>query len=233
MVSGLAERSVAAVIGAGAIKVCGLREPADAAAAAAAGADLIGFIFAPARRRVTPDQAASAIMAARGATTRPVLAVGVFVDADPEEINRTAADADLDLVQLHGDEDPALLAALSRPAVKAIRPRPGESSAVVAGRMEGYLGADRPPVAFLVDGWDERAPGGTGVRADWTLAADLAARYPVLLAGGLTPENVPEAILEVTPLGVDVSSGVETDGAKDHAKIAAYVAAARRAFGRP
>jgi phosphoribosylanthranilate isomerase len=214
------------------IKVCGLREPVHAVAAVEAGADLIGFVFAPGRRRVTAGEAALAIAAARGAVrSRRVLAVGVFVDAPAEEMNRAADEADLDLFQLHGDEEPALLARLNRPAIKALRPRPGDAAASVAARVARFATAPRPPAAYLIDGWDPAAHGGTGVRADWALVGAVAAQAPVILAGGLTPENVASAIATAAPLGVDVSSGVETGGNKDPERIAAWVANARRAFG--
>lgn len=219
------------LVGQGAIKVCGLRERVHAAAAAAAGADLIGFVFAPGRRRVTTEEAARAVAAARGAAGgRRLRAVGVFVDATAEEMNRAADAADLDLFQLHGGEEPALLARLHRPAIKALRPRPGDDAASVAARVARFAAAPCPPAAFLIDGWDPVAHGGTGVRADWALVGAVAARSPVILAGGLTPENVATAIAAVAPLGVDVSSGVETEGAKDPERIAAWVANARRAF---
>lgn len=219
------------VFQAGLVKICSLREPGDAALVIAAGADAFGLIFAEARRQVMPERAAEIVREARRLATeaRPT-AVGVFVDASAARITAVAEQVGLDLAQLHGDEPPELLAAIPVPAVKAIRPKPGETVSDVERAMARYLAAERPPVAFLVDGYHPGQHGGVGARADWGLAAELAARWPVILAGGLNPANVGEAIEAVQPIGVDVSSGVETDGAKDGAKIAAFVAKARRAF---
>lgn len=218
-------------LAAGTVKIDGLREPSQAVAAVEAGADLIGFIFAPARRRVTPEVARSCIEAARRvANGRAIRAVGVFVDADAAEINSVAEAASLDLVQLHGEEPPSLLADLRRPAIKVMRPRAGSVAAEVARAMESFRRSSVAPVAFLIDGYTASAAGGEGIPSDWGLAAALARDFPLLLAGGLSADNVGEAIRSVTPLGVDVSSGVETDGIKDRAKMRAFVLAAKRQF---
>jgi phosphoribosylanthranilate isomerase len=215
----------------GLVKICGLREPDQARAAVAAGADLLGFIFAPARRRVEIEVARACVQAAREeAAGRPVLAVGVFVDASAEEMNATAARVGLDLLQLHGSEPPALLPQLRRPVVKAARPPVGTTAGEVEELLALYLSVANAPVAFLLDGYVAAAAGGEGVRADWRLAGDLARRRRRGLAGGLTPDNVAAAVAAVRPLAVDVSSGVESDGVKDARKIAAFVAAAKRAF---
>jgi len=216
----------------GLVKICGLREPEHAAAAAAAGADLIGFVFAPARRRVTPEQARRCIAAAReaGGASTPPLAVGVFVDASAEEIADTALRAGLDLVQLHGDEPPGFAATLPLPAVKALKPPPAAETDETTATASACLIGDPAPVALLIDGFHPSSAGGAGVQANWTLAAAVAKRSPMLLAGGLTPGNVGAAIQMVKPLGVDVSSGVEIDGAKDSRLIAAFVGEARAAF---
>jgi phosphoribosylanthranilate isomerase len=215
----------------GVIKICGLREPTHAAAAAAAGADLIGFIFAPARRQVSASNARTCVVAARNAAQgRDVLTVGVFVDAKPAEVEAIADEADVDLLQLHGQESPESIALLSRPVIKALRPRSGEEVEHVVSAMVRYRTGPRPPIAYLLDGYSAAVPGGSGHRADWQLAAGVCAVDPVMLGGGLNPDNAGEAIKLVQPLGVDVSSGVETNGTKDPAKIEAFVAAARLAF---
>jgi len=215
----------------GLVKICGLREPDHARAAVAAGADLLGFVFAPARRQVTAEQARACVDAAREAAgEQHILAVGVFVDASAEDMNAAAETADLDLLQLHGEEAPTLRSRLDRPVVKALRPPPGASLSDVLALVVRYQGDADEPLAYLLDGHDPNTAGGTGVRANWTLAADLARRVPLVLAGGLDPSNVGEAIATAEPLAVDVSSGVETDGVKDPHKIAAFVDAARRAF---
>ncbi|MBX6341232.1 MAG: phosphoribosylanthranilate isomerase, partial [Thermomicrobiaceae bacterium] len=133
----------------------------------------------------------------------------------------------LDLVQLSGDEPPDDLAALGRPAIKALRLGPDAGWDEARRLAERYLAGPAPAWALLVDAHVPGAYGGTGRRANWDLAARLAEEYPVILAGGLTPECVADAIEATRPLGVDVSSGVETDGVKDHEKIRAFVAAAR------
>ena len=215
----------------GAVKIDGLRDPAHARAAVLAGADLVGFILAPARRRVTPEEARACLEAARAAAgARSVLGVGVFVDAPATEVNAVADAVGIDVVQLHGEESPDFLAKLTRPALKAFRPTEESSTREVVAAFARYRAVANAPIAFLLDGYSPRAAGGEGVRANWGVAAEAARGDQVMLAGGLTPENVAEAIALVRPLAVDVSSGVETDGVKDPAKVAAFVAAAKRAF---
>ena len=213
------------------VKIDGLRQSEHAVAAATAGADLIGFIFASARRQVTAELAAEAIATAREAAgVRQIAAVGVFVDASAAEINAVVRVAGMDLVQLHGDEPPALLSEVACPIVKAVRPRSGTPAAQVAELFEQYAAMVNSPVLFVVDGFAPGVAGGAGVRADWELASRLAAAWPLMLAGGLDPGNVADAIRSVRPVAVDVSSGVETDGVKDPAKIAAFIVAAQRAL---
>ena len=213
------------------VKIDGLREPEHAAAAAAAGADFIGFIFAPARRQVTAAVARSCIAAARAAAPeRPVLAVGVFVDASPLEMARIARETGIDALQLHGAEPPESLRHLPVPALKALRPRPGTKAAHLMAEISRYRSAPLPPLGIVVDGYAEESAGGTGARADWRLAAEIGATFPIILAGGLDPDNVGAAIRQVRPLGVDVSSGVEIDGVKDASRIEAFIRAARTAF---
>lgn len=215
----------------GLVKIDGLRQPEHAVAAAEAGADLIGFIFAPARRQVTPAHASVAIAAARSAVGgHPLAVVGVFVNAGADEINAVVEEADLDLVQLHGEEPPALLSELSRPVIKAIRPPVGTPASSLEEMFGQYSAVTNAPLFYVIDGYVPGTAGGTGVRADWELARLLAGAWPVMLAGGLDAGNVGEAIRAVRPVAVDVSSGVETDGTKDAAKIAAFVATARHAF---
>lgn len=218
-------------LGADLIKICGLRETDHAVAAARAGADLLGFIFAPARRQVTPEAAGEAIAAARAAAPdRMLLAVGVFVDATAEEINRTARIAGLDLAQLHGDEPPALLGDLEIPVFKGVRPRSGTTVEDVDADLRRYDSAGNAPVLYHLEGYSAAGAGGVGAQADWSLAREVAAHWPVILAGGLNPDNVGDAIQTVRPRAVDVSSGVERDGVKDVDLIAAFIANARQAF---
>jgi len=202
-----------------AVKVCGVTTVEAAAAARDAGADLIGFVFAPSRRWLAPA-AAREIIQALG-RPRPLL-VGVFVDAGRDEVEEVAEFCSLDLVQLHGDAPPALCGTLSRPVVRALP--------VEAGTLEGAVGLYRGVAAYLLfDSPHQTLAGGTGRIADWSVAAVAASAQDTILAGGLDATSVAAAIAAVRPWGVDASSGLETNGAKDPLKIAAFVSAAKGA----
>lgn len=224
------------------VKICGLRDPDHARVAIEAGADLLGVVFADSRRRVTVDEA-RAIREVAGPRTvifesttdavdaalsqrRPLL-VGVFARQSPDEINRIAAAVDLDLVQLSGGEDPALARRLQRPVIRAVHiSTVGDPAALAAGALRD---AARGPAAITFLDTKSEQGGGAGVTFDWEVARRVAADRPIMLAGGLTPANVGDAVEQVRPWAVDVSSGVETNGAKDTAKIRAFLAAARAA----
>lgn len=310
------------------VKVCGLRDPHQALAAARLGADLLGVVLAPSPRRVTGQQArkiseavmrgygapgtaiagrtdpdgaytgnsalirpnfvmenrasstprstlpgsagvwpalAASSMIVGGEGTDPVsegpspvpapdgdragfkpaptgcpnegapsmapnrpLIVGVFVNQPLEEVQQAYAECHLDLIQLHGDESPEYCHDLARPFIKALRLLPGQGQKELARRMDAYL-AVFPEALFLLDTHAPGLYGGTGRPWDWERAARLALRYPILIAGGLTPENVAGVIQAVHPWGVDVSSGVETDGQKDLVKMKAFIEAVRSA----
>jgi len=204
------------------VKICGISTIEDAQHAVAAGADALGFVFwfmSP--RKVDPARAA-AIAAFLPDT---VLRVGVFVDAPRDEMARIADDVGLDLLQLHGEEPVEALAGLSRPALKAVRvgKQFSPDDALRYARLaHGVVVDTRLP-------GETQLPGGTGVPFDWSLVRDLSDRVDFLmLAGGLTPENVGEAVRAVRPHAVDVSSGVERmPGRKDPARVKAFVDAAR------
>ncbi|HEU5100078.1 MAG TPA: phosphoribosylanthranilate isomerase [Roseiflexaceae bacterium] len=207
------------------VKICGLRTIEHALAATDAGADMLGLVFAPSRRQISPEQATSITAALHAAPSdhRPIL-VGLFVNEAPERMLAIARQCRLDAIQLSGDEASDVAAELTGyRLLKAIRldGRPGEQSWLAE--------AQAPAALLLIDAHIPGSYGGTGVLADWERAAELARLRPIVLAGGLTPENVGAAIRQVRPWGVDVSSGVETDGVKDGAKIRAFVAAARAA----
>src|SRR5689334_11720609 len=207
------------------VKICGLRTIEHAVAAAEAGADLLGFIFAPARRQISPATAAQISQAARSASPagRRITLVGVFVNEAPARMRAVAAECGLDAIQLNGDEPAEIAEQLSDIAViKAFR---FDATPV----EEAWLQSERANVRLLVDAHVPGAYGGAGVMADWDRARLLARQRPIALAGGLTPDSVGAAIDQVRPWGVDVSSGVETDGVKDVAKIRAFVDAARAA----
>lgn len=204
------------------VKICGIQDEAAAMAAAEAGADAVGLIFAPGRRQVDLARAR------RIGTALPpfVTKVGVMVN---EPLDRVCALIDgmrLDAVQLHGDEDAAYCHAVRDLGVTVIK----------AVQVAGPLDVDRlrslPVTAVLLDTYRPGMRGGSGETFDWSLAAPLAAAMRVILSGGLSPENVAAGVAAVRPYGVDVSSGVEIDGRKDPAKIRAFVAAARAADTR-
>lgn len=216
----------------GSVKICSLRQPEQAGWVVESGAEMFGLIFAPSRRQVTIEDAKQIAVAARRASKgRAPMAVGVFVDADVVALNDAIDAVGLDLVQLHGTESAEMLTSIDVPVIKVVRVEPGFGFDQTAARIGVFERSAKPPVAYLIDGFHPRRAGGQGVLADWELARRLADRFPIVLAGGLTPENVGEAITAVRPLGVDVSSGVETDGAKDRQKVFDFVANARSAFG--
>lgn len=207
------------------IKICGITNVADARAAVEAGADALGFVFhAASPRNVSPDAVRTII----GQLPPLVLAVGVFVNEDVTVVRDLMDACGLALAQLHGDESSGYCESLGRPVLRAIRLKDRGSLLALAE----YKGRARVR-GVVVDAFSESAFGGTGRVADWHLAAEAAAATPVILAGGLTAENVAEGILTVRPYGVDVSSGVEASpGKKDHAKIAAFVRAVRACMER-
>jgi phosphoribosylanthranilate isomerase len=205
------------------VKICGLRTIEHALAAADAGADMLGLVFAASRRQVSPEQAAMIAEAVRATPrARRVTIIGLFVNEAPERMLATVRQCSLDAIQLSGDEASEVAGRLPGVALfKAIR-LDGASSET------GWLEASQAPdVRLLIDAHVPGSYGGAGVLADWSRAAELARLRSIVLAGGLTPENVGAAIRQVHPWGVDVSSGVETNGIKDAAKIRAFVAAAR------
>jgi phosphoribosylanthranilate isomerase len=218
------------------VKICGVSEPRHARLAAACGADFIGIVFAPSRRQVTMGQArriAEALGGRLGPPSEPSveaveerlragrpLLVGVFADQDPDTINAIADECSLDLVQLSGSEPWDVCALLKRPVLKCLKVRQGQTAAEVLAQVHG--GA-----LLLLDPYVEGAYGGAGVTLDWDVAAQVATKQPVMLAGGLRPDNVARAVSTVRPWAVDVSSGVETEGVKDVAKIRAFIKAAK------
>ncbi len=215
------------------IKICGLRTVAHAQAAASAGADLIGLVFAPSRRQISPTEGATIVHALRARPGPHPLVVGLFVNTAPAMINTISTQVGLDLVQLSGDEPPTYAEAVQRPVIKAIRMdnTPAEAAWVVLvqGSSADHTAHMSIGPRLMVDAHVPGAYGGTGVAADWMRAAQLAAQVPLILAGGLTPANIATAIAQVRPWGVDVSSGVEIAGAKDPQQIEAFIAAARAA----
>jgi len=194
------------------VKICGIKRPEDAQAAVDAGADAIGLNFWRPGRRYIPPETARVIAAA----LPPFVArVGVFADEEADTIRRIVDLCRLDALQLHGAESPEFCEQFDRPVLKGIKVRGPES-------VQG-LGRYRV-AAFVLDTHLPGEMGGTGQAFDWALAVRAKAAGPVILSGGLTPENVGEAIRAVVPYAVDVASGVETGGEKDPAKIRAFIA---------
>ncbi len=203
------------------VKICGLRELEHAQAAVDAGADLLGFVFAPTRRYVAPEIAA----AIAGRLSKKVPLVGLFVDERPEVVRSTFKTCGLSYAQLCGDESVEYCRSLGVPIIKSLRVR----GADVVDEVERYASIS---AWCILDSYVPTAYGGTGTTFDWTMAREVSGRHRTMVAGGLNPENVGDAIRVARPWGVDVSSGVETGGLKDIDKIIAFVAAARQAAVR-
>jgi phosphoribosylanthranilate isomerase len=200
------------------VKICGVTTVGDALHAAACGADALGFVFfAGSPRCVTPAQARAIIDELPPFVTR----VGLFVNETPERIRTIAGECGLDAIQLHGDEPPEFCQELPLRVIKALRIR---DAASLAGHESFQVSA------LLLDAWVGGTYGGTGLAFNWELATGVARQRPVILAGGLTPANVAEAVRQVRPYGVDVSSGVESGpGKKDPEKVAQFIRMAREA----
>ena len=195
------------------MKICGITRREDAEAVVEAGAAAIGFVFWPNSPRAIDPYRARAIASALPPF---VFTVGVFVDQPVEYVNGVAKLVRLSAVQLHGEERGEYISGIDRPVVKAVALRNGLPPA--AGAVEAWPSR----VLVLLDVHDPVRRGGTGRTVDWSVAAGIARRRRVVLAGGLTAENVGEAIARVQPFGIDVSSGVEAaPGIKDHGRIRA------------
>jgi phosphoribosylanthranilate isomerase len=199
------------------VKICGITNLEDALEAMDAGADALGFVFHPASpRHIFPEEAAKIIRA----LPPFVQTVGLCVDAQAELVNDTADLCGLDLVQLHGDEPPEYCTMLRRRLIKAFRVKDISS----LEPMHHY----QTVAGFLLDAWSPDVYGGTGRTFNWEIASAAKQYGPIILAGGLTPANVAEAVSRVTPYGVDVSSGVEvTPGKKDAEKVREFIRQAK------
>ncbi len=241
------------------VKICGNRTPEDVLAAAEAGADFVGIVFAESSRRVEVEDAQAMVRALGGplarheiafpppaqprareelapwfehgsrvleaylAVKRP-LVVGVFADQPIEDVNAIAEEAGVDLVQLSGDETWEECLLVTRQVVQVVHVSPVDSpSDPMAFVQPGFA------LALMLDAAHGPYRGGGGVPFDWEVARAVASQVPMLLAGGLMPENVGTAIAAVRPWAVDVSSGTETDGRKDHTRVRAFIEAVREA----
>ena len=192
------------------VKICGITRLEDAQAAVACGANALGFVFWPkSPRRVDVDLAARI----RSALPPAISAIGVFVDQPVEEVKDIADHVNLTAVQLHGSEDLNYARQIQRRVIKAL---------AVGGDAPPALSKWPEDITVLLDVHDPVRKGGTGKVIDWVVASGMAEQRKVILAGGLTPENVRDAIARVRPYGIDVSSGVESQpGIKDHSRITA------------
>jgi phosphoribosylanthranilate isomerase len=197
-------------------KFCGFTRSEDVQSAVMLGADALGFVFyPPSKRAVTPDQAVTLMALVPAFVTR----VGLFVDASPEVITEIAKRTRLNLIQFHGSETPADCEAIGLPYIRAIRMRPEVD---VLAEMEAYASAS----GFLLDAYQPGVPGGTGAQFDWGRIPQTS--VPVILAGGLTPDNARDAIDAVAPWALDVSGGIESEpGIKDPVKMARFIQACR------
>lgn len=196
------------------VKVCGITRLEDGLAAARLGADMLGFIFAPSPRQVTPDTARTIVRGLPG----HVRTVGVFVNATQEHMIDVRRYCGLTILQLHGEETEEVVQAVGQPVIKGFRVANAELDCETAF----------PGAMLLLDTYDPHAAGGTGKTFDWRLAVGPARTRQVILAGGLTPDNVIEAITTVRPFAVDVSSGVESEpGRKDHEKLERFIGRAK------
>jgi len=200
------------------VKICGIKTLKDALAAIDAGADYLGFNFYPKSVRFVDKRICSEITSALKKEYPNIKLVGVFVNSSVDEVKNILETCSLDLAQLHGDETPEVFSQLAPRAFKAFRGIPEN--------ITGYERKESP--AMLIDASVKNVYGGSGITADWHAAAELAKKYPLLLAGGLTPDNVADAVRQVKPWGVDVASGVESaPGEKDAVKMSAFVKAVR------
>jgi phosphoribosylanthranilate isomerase len=210
------------------VKICGIRDKTHALAAVEAGTDFIGLVFAPSKRQVTPTKAreiASAVKKSSDATK----VVGVFVNAPASQVNEIADFCALDCVQLSGDESWEYCREVVEPVIKAIRIGQQSPAELYAELSAGGQLLPQQRFIALLDSQVEGKYGGTGEIFNWNLAQQVAKSFPVIIAGGLDSKNVAKLIETVRPWGVDVSSGVETGGVKDIAKIKAFIEAVRKA----
>ena len=216
------------------VKICGFRDGDSAVEAARAGADYLGFVLVEGvRRQLTRFEAQDVVrnyrIRARDHRVKRLRqkgpqVVGLFRNQDARWVNKSAQQVDLDYVQLNGEEDEAYMRAMWKPVIRQIRIKSDMSHDELSDVVDHHLSHDR---IVLLDRYEEHQPGGTGKRFDWSIAEGIANREGVLLAGGLHAEIVGDAVERLSPWGVDVSTGVETDGVKDHSKIRSFIEVAK------
>jgi phosphoribosylanthranilate isomerase len=214
------------------IKICGITQVVHALAAAQAGADFIGLVFAESKRRVDKKKALQITETIHTLVKRPLIA-GVFVNLPANEVNETARYCNLDYVQLSGHEDRNYCKEIDFPIIKVIHVVDGCTSGKIIEDIEnGYKSTLKHKPVFLLDTGNINHFGGTGQMFNWNLAKEIAAVYPVIVAGGLSPDNVSQLIKTARPWGVDVSTGVETNGIKDKKKIQSFIDTIRKVQGQ-
>ncbi|MQG36800.1 MAG: phosphoribosylanthranilate isomerase [SAR202 cluster bacterium] len=209
------------------IKICGLRSAKAASVASECGADFLGFVFVDGvRRQLQPDEAAQIINEYRGSTqvSKSIKLVGLFRNQSVDFVNQTAAKTNLDFVQLCGEENSDYVSRLNLPIFRQIRVKDGTKPNDLYKTVESHLNAGH---RVVLDRFDIDTPGGSGRSFNWSAAEGVAEQNHVLLAGGLKSENVQAAISQLAPWGVDVSSGVETDGIKDPKLIKTFIETVR------
>lgn len=197
------------------VKICGITDLETALVANNYGADALGFVFAESKRRISPEKAKEIIQRLPEGT----LKVGVFVNESKEQIEKIIAETGINLIQLHGDESASFCTGFSVPVVKSFSIQTADDLAQIGDYQCEYVLLDSPKGMYR---------GGTGVSFDWGILSGTSIKRKIILAGGLTCENVNQAITLINPCMVDVSSGVETNGKKDLKKIADFVKAAKK-----
>lgn len=209
------------------VKICGISEIEQALATAQAGADYLGLVFTQSTRQISPQKAARIVFETKKLTKPPQI-VGVFVHSPTNDVNFIAESCKLDMVQLSGDESWEYCLSIKKPIIKAIHVFIGTTTEQITDEIKKgytYMAADN--LKFLLDSKVKGTYGGTGQAFDWKVAREVSLKYPVLVAGGLDPNNVGQMVREVKPWGVDVSSGVETGGKKDLQKIQLFIQRAK------
>ncbi len=215
------------------VKICGILQPSDALAAVESGADLVGMVFVPGRRRKREISAAQAVVAALRELEKSPPTVGLFADQPLEEVNRVVSECELDMVQLCGHESLEYCSQMAVPVIKVLHILPSWDVEHAVGLLTEQIESLSEQGHWVtLDRRVEGLQGGTGQSFNWQIAREFSDRgYRFLLAGGLDPDNVAAAVTAAQPWGVDVSSGVETQGDKDPDKVRAFIAAARSAAG--